>query len=117
MTIGFPSVRIDEGNALHHLWCNNGTWWVHYTLHFDFRRRRIRRSLGTRSLDEAIRRRDDLLARLARDGEPVPHRRTFGGVGVARAPSPDARSAHPGLRSLDAGSRGTGNPLCAYERR
>ncbi len=75
MTIGFPSVRVDDANPLHHLWCNNGTWWVHYTLHFDFRRRRIRRSLGTRNLDEAVRRRDELLARLAREGEPVRERR------------------------------------------
>ena len=75
MTIGFPSVRIDDGNVLHHLWCNNGTWWVHYTLHFDGRKRRIRRSLGTRLVAEAVRRRDDLLDQLARDGEPVPERR------------------------------------------
>jgi hypothetical protein len=86
MTIGFPSVRVDDANPLHHLWCNNGTWWVHYTLHFDFRRRRIRRSLGTRSLDEAVRRRDELLARLAREGEPVPERRrALPGVAAAAA--------------------------------
>lgn len=72
--IGFPSIRVDDANPLHHLWCNNGTWWVHYTLHFDHRKRRVRRSLGTQALDEAVRRRDELLARLARDGEPVPDR-------------------------------------------
>ena len=75
MTIGYPSIRIDGANLLHHLWSNNGTWWVHYTLHFAGRKRRIRRSLGTRHVDEAIRRRDELLARLARDGELVPERR------------------------------------------
>ena len=75
MTLGYPSIRIDGTNLLHHLWSNNGTWWVHYTLHFAGRKRRIRRSLGTRHVDEAIRRRDELLARLARDGEPVPERR------------------------------------------
>jgi len=74
MTIGFPSIRVDDANPLHHLWCNNGTWWVHYTLHFDHRKRRVRRSLGTHALDEAVRRRDELLARVARDGEPVPER-------------------------------------------
>ena len=74
MTIGFPSLRVDTANPLHHLWCNNGTWWVHYTLHFDHRKRRVRRTLGTHALDEAVRRRDELLARLARDGEPVPDR-------------------------------------------
>jgi hypothetical protein len=25
----------------HHLWCNNGTWWAHDTIHFDCRKRRI----------------------------------------------------------------------------
>ena len=92
MTIGFPSVRIDDANPLHHLWCNNGTWWVHYTLHFDFRRRRIRRSLGTRSLDEAVRRRDELLARLARDGEPVPDRRGVRPAAGANAVAPGPAS-------------------------
>lgn len=50
-------------------------WWVHYTLNFDCRTRRVRRSLKTGSLDEAIRRRDDLFARLQAEGEdvPVPH--------------------------------------------
>ena len=74
MTIGYPSLRVDEANPLHHLWCNNGTWGVHYTLHFDHRKRRIRRSLGTPVLAEAVRRRDELLARLAAEGEPVPER-------------------------------------------
>jgi hypothetical protein len=37
MTVGFPSIRVDRANPLHHLWCNNGTWWVHYTVHFDHR--------------------------------------------------------------------------------
>ena len=75
MHIGFPSIRVDGSNPRHHLWCNNGTWWVHYTLHFGGRKRRVRRSLGTRAFDVAVRRRDDLLARLACEGEPVPERR------------------------------------------
>lgn len=74
MPIGFPAVRVDASNPRHHLWCNNGTWWVHYTIHFGFRKRRIRRSLRTRSLDVAIRRRDDLFSRLADEGESVPER-------------------------------------------
>lgn len=87
MTTGYPSIRIDDTNLLHHLWSNNGTWWVHYTLHFAGRKRRMRRSLGTRQVDEAIRRRDDLLARLARDGELVPERRPCRSVtAVAGAP-------------------------------
>jgi hypothetical protein len=74
MPVGFPSIRVDHANALHHLWCNNGTWWVHYTVHFDHRKRRIRRSLQTRSLTEAILRRDSLLLQISSDGEAVPER-------------------------------------------
>ena len=90
MTIGFPSVRVDDANPLHHLWCNNGTWWVHYTLHFGPRKRRIRRSLRTRLAAEAVQRRDELLARLAREGEPVPERRTVlpAVASVVTAPGP-----------------------------
>ena len=25
------ALRIDESNLNHHLWNNNGTWWIHYT--------------------------------------------------------------------------------------
>jgi len=58
------SLRIDEHNPLHHLWNNNGTWWVHFTEHLpDFTKRRVRRSLGTRDQEEAVRRRDALLGR------------------------------------------------------
>lgn len=74
MPLGRLSARIDDGNNTHHLWCNNGTWWVHYTLNFDFRTRRVRRSLATKSLAEAIRKRDALFARLATEGEWVPER-------------------------------------------
>ena len=74
MPRGFLSVRINAANDRHHLWCNNGTWWVYYTLNFDFRTRRVRRSLETPSLAEAIRRRDVLFERLASDGEWVPDR-------------------------------------------
>jgi len=75
MPVGFPSIRVDQKNEKHHLWCNNGTWWVHYTVHFDHRKRRVRRSLRTRSLPEAILRRDALLLRIASDGDLVPERR------------------------------------------
>jgi hypothetical protein len=47
---------------------------VHYTLNFDFRTRRIRRSLGTKSSAEAIRKRDALFERIATEGERVPER-------------------------------------------
>ncbi|MFM8494343.1 MAG: hypothetical protein ACKOEM_02295 [Planctomycetia bacterium] len=74
MPLGRLSARIDDDNEQHHLWLNNGTWWVHYTLNFDFRTRRVRRSLGTKSLTEAIRKRDALFARLVAEGEWVPER-------------------------------------------
>ena len=84
MPVGFPSIRVDQANPLHHLWCNNGTWWVHYTVHFDHRKRRIRRSLATRSLTEAILRRDSLLLRITSDGEPVPERKHAAGAAFDR---------------------------------
>ncbi|MEY3392115.1 MAG: hypothetical protein RLZZ322_963 [Verrucomicrobiota bacterium] len=53
------SIRVSEANRLHHLWNNNGTWWLHYTEHLaDFTKRRVRRSLRTHDLEEAVRRRD-----------------------------------------------------------
>lgn len=76
--IGFPSIRIDGGNPLHHIWCNNGTWWIHYTLHFHGRKRRVRRSLDTGDVATATVRRDEFLARLGREGEPVPPRQRHG---------------------------------------
>ncbi len=75
MPRGFLSARIDDTNWLHHLWNNNGTWWIHYTLHWDCRKRRIRRSLRTADADEAAARRDAIFARLVAEGEEVPERR------------------------------------------
>jgi len=74
MPVGFPSLRVDHGNDSHHLWCNNGTWWVHYTVHFDQRKRRVRRSLHTRSLAEARLRRDALLLRITSEGDLLTER-------------------------------------------
>lgn len=79
MTRGYLSLRIDETNRAHHLYVNrggraDGCWWVAYTLHFGGRKRRIRRSLGTKCLEAAIRLRDALFASIERDGEEVPER-------------------------------------------
>ena len=74
MPQGFLSARINTENPRHHLWLNNDTWWCHFVLHFDCRARRIRRSLGTKSLEEAIKRRDALFANLSTEGEWVPER-------------------------------------------
>jgi hypothetical protein len=58
------SIRIDEQNPNHHLWLNHGWWWVHYVVHRGNRKERIRRSLQTRDLDAARRKRDELFARV-----------------------------------------------------
>lgn len=63
--MGTPSIRIVSDNPDHHLWNNNGTWWLHYTLHLpDFTKQRVRRSLSTRKADEARRKRDQIFASL-----------------------------------------------------
>ena len=56
------ALRIDESNLNHHLWNNNGTWWVHYTIYpTPVTVERIRRSLKTKILEEARNRRDEIL--------------------------------------------------------
>ena len=61
------SIRIRAENPNHHLWNNHGTWFLHYTIHpTPFTKERIRRSLGTKDLDLARRRRDNLFATLGR---------------------------------------------------
>ena len=55
------SIRTNPENPNHHLWNNHGTWFVHYVVHpTPWTKERVRRSLGTRSLEEARRRRDQL---------------------------------------------------------
>ena len=72
MPIGHLSIRINTRRRDHHLWLNNGgVYWVHYTLHFDNRKRRIRRSLRTRDLERAIELRDELFAHIREHGEFV----------------------------------------------
>ncbi len=64
----FPrtSLRVRASNPNHHLWNNNGTWYVHYTVHpTPFTKSRIRASLETKSLEVARRRRDEILFRAA----------------------------------------------------
>lgn len=75
MPQAFLSARVDESNPLHHLYRNNGRiFWVHYTVNFDGRTRRIRRSLKTADVEVAIARRDELFAKLQTEGEEVPER-------------------------------------------
>lgn len=60
-----PAIRIADANPDHHLWNNNGTWWIHYTLHLpDYTKQRVRRSLSTRRSNIARRRRDEIFADL-----------------------------------------------------
>jgi hypothetical protein len=45
------AIRVRQDNPNHHLWDNNGTWFLHYTVHNpDFTKARVRQSLGTKSL-------------------------------------------------------------------
>ena len=56
------SLRTNLSNLNHHLWNNNGTWFVHYVIHpTPFTKERVRRSLGTKDLGVARARRDALL--------------------------------------------------------
>lgn len=59
------SIRILRSNPNHHLWNNNGTWWINYTIHpTPITKERVRRSLRTRLVDEARAGRDALLLKL-----------------------------------------------------
>ena len=80
MPRGFLYLRITNSSPSHHLYVNTGgraegNYWVAYTLHFGGRKRRVRRSLGTKCLAEAIRLRDELFTRIEQDGEEVPERK------------------------------------------
>ena len=79
MPRGFLSLRITNSSPHHHLYVNAGgraagNYWVAFTLHFGGRKRRVRRSLGTKCLTEAIRLRDELFDRINSEGEDVPVR-------------------------------------------
>lgn len=66
------AIRINESNPNHHLFNNNGTWWCHFTrCPTPFTAERVRRSLGTKCVDEARRRRDALLGLPRIDGGRV----------------------------------------------
>jgi hypothetical protein len=62
------SLRTNPENPNHHLWNNNGTWFIHYVVHpTPFTKERIRRSLGTKDIQIARERRDAFFAELAAD--------------------------------------------------
>ena len=59
------SIRVNPDNQNHHLWNNNGTWFLHYTVHGpDSTKVRVRSSLGTHRLEMARRLRDRVLRRM-----------------------------------------------------
>ncbi len=62
------SARIDESNPNHHIWNNNGTWYIYFMIHKeDNTAERLRRSLKTHDVEEARQKRDKILARLMKD--------------------------------------------------
>ena len=59
------SIRVDRTNPNHHLWNNNGTWWLHYTVHpTPVTSERRRKTLATKCVNQARIKRDKLLANL-----------------------------------------------------
>ena len=59
------NLRTNPDNPNHHLWNNNGTWFIHYVTHpTPFTKEQVRRSLGTQDLEEARRLRDQTLSGL-----------------------------------------------------
>ena len=69
------SLRTNPENPNHHLWNNNGTWFIHYVVHpTPFTKERIRKSLGTKSLVVARSKRDAILGApsfAASEAEPL----------------------------------------------
>jgi hypothetical protein len=59
------AIRIDDSNSNHHIWNNNGTWWIHYTIYpTPVTAERIRHSLRTSDISTARERRDALFQKL-----------------------------------------------------
>jgi hypothetical protein len=60
------SLRTHPCNPNHHLWWNNGTWWLHATVHRpDYTKQRLRVPLETKNIHLARGRRDSVLASLS----------------------------------------------------
>ena len=65
MSENILAIRTDEKNPNHHLWNNNGTWFVHYTVYpTPVTKERVRRSLKTKCVNEARRKRDTLFQQM-----------------------------------------------------
>lgn len=64
----------NRGGSNHHIWNNNGTWFVHFTIHTDgYQKRRVRRSLHTRVEEEARMKRDALFTTIQRRMDRLSH--------------------------------------------
>ena len=60
-----PVLRFNAVNPNHHLWHNNGTWFLHYTVYpTPSTKERVRRSLGTKDVSVARERRDSFFQQL-----------------------------------------------------
>ena len=59
------SIVVDASNENHHIWDNNGTWWMHYTVYpTAVTVKRVRKSLKTKDPHKARERRDIILSSL-----------------------------------------------------
>lgn len=64
-----PALRVDTTNPNHHIFNNNGTWYIHYTLHLpNYTVERVRKSLMTADEAVARERRDLWIAGLFGEG-------------------------------------------------
>ena len=58
-------LRVDGNNRNHHLWNNNGTWWIHYTVYpSPITAERRRCSLRTKDVIEARDKRDQYFEKI-----------------------------------------------------
>ena len=66
------AIRVDVSNLNHHLWNNNGTWWLHYTVYpTPVTSDRRRRSLRTQNIKQARLIRDKIFNALAAGKLPL----------------------------------------------
>ncbi len=59
------NIRISHDNPDHHLWNNNGSWWINFTMRSENgSTQRIRRSLKTGDVEKARTSRDRIIRAL-----------------------------------------------------
>lgn len=59
------NIRISRNSPNHHLWNNNGTWWIKFTMRSENgSTQRMSRSLKTGAVEKARTRRDGILRAL-----------------------------------------------------